>query len=390
MSNDEQIAYLTAQVERLSAELEELRGRVAQFEPAGPPAKTIVAASARNLPTAATVTSTGLKLLNRAGALTLFIGIIFFFKYAVDNQWIGAAGRVLMGVVAGLVLLGAGEWLRTKGQTVFAQGLDACGIATLYISAYAACDYYKLVGSAVAFIVFVVISGVAILLSRRHADPFLAAVGYLSAIAAPGLFQLMDPKIWNPNIWAWFGFIYLAAVAVLALVQAGAQSLRSLVMVSAAAVALEAFWVVNPGHPVACVLFFLSMAALHFRPPGAARRLPETYVIGHLFVLVAGARLLVFWFDLVSSAASRRSLLSEGESVFLAVYGAALLLSAVLRRSSADRVLGLALLGVVICKLYFIDVWVLTRFYRISAFVALGFLLLTSSYVYSRWKQRNA
>jgi uncharacterized membrane protein len=321
--------------------------------------------------------------------MTLFIGIIFFFKYAVDNQWIGAPGRVLLGVIAGLVLFGAGEWLRTRGQTVFAQGLDACGIATLYISAYAACDYYKLIGSAAAFITFVVISAAAVLLARRHTDPFLAAIGYMSAIAAPGLFRLVDPKIWSPNIWAWFGFVYLAVVAVLALIQAGTQSLRSLVIVTAAAVALEAFWVVNPGHPIACVLFFLAMAALHFRPPRTACKFSETYIIGHLFVLVGGARFLVYCADLVSSDASQRSLLSVGESVFLAVYGAALLLAAVLRRSSADRVLGLALLGVVICKLYFIDVWVLTRFYRISAFVALGFLLLTSSFVYSRGKQRN-
>jgi uncharacterized membrane protein len=377
----------------------ELRRRVARLEPTACPEKPIVPASApapaqvaapRALPQAATVTSTGLKLLNRAGALTLFIGIIFFFEYAVDNEWIGAAGRVLLGVIAGLALLVAGEWLRTRGQTIFAQGLDACGIATLYISAYAACDYYKLIGSTGAFIAFVLISAAAVQLSRWRGDPFLAAIGYMSAIAAIGLFRLIDPKIWSGNIWTWFGFLYLAGVVVLALMQAGAHSLRSMVIVSAAAAGLEAFWVVNPGHPIACVLFFLAMAALYFRPPRVAREIQETYVIGHVFVLIAGVRLLVFWFELVSSAASRRSLLSEGESVFLAVYGAGLLLSAVLRRSPVDRVLGLALLGVVICKLYFVDVWVLTRFYRISAFVALGFLLLTSSYVYSRWKQRNA
>ncbi|MBV8530946.1 MAG: DUF2339 domain-containing protein, partial [Candidatus Eremiobacteraeota bacterium] len=284
----------------------------------------------------------------------------------------------------------AGEWLRTRGQTVFAQGLDACGIATLYISAYAACDYYKLIGSVVAFIAFLLISAGAILLSRRHADPFLASVGYLSAIAAPGLFRLIDPNIWNPDVWAWFGFIYLATVAWLALVHAGVQSLRSLAIVSVAAITLQVFWVVNPQHPIACVLFLLAMAALHFRPPKAARNISETYIIGHVLVLIAGMRFLLFWFDLVSSATSRSSLLSEGESVFLAVYGAALLFSAVLRRSSVDRVLGLVLLGLVICKLYIVDVWVLTRFYRISAFVALGFLLLTSSFVYSRWKQRSA
>jgi uncharacterized membrane protein len=45
-------------------------------------------------------------------------------------------------------------------------------------------------------------------------------------------------------------------------------------------------------------------------------------------------------------------------------------------------------IGFVICKLYLYDVWLLTRFYRISAFVALGTLLLLASYVYSRFRNK--
>jgi uncharacterized membrane protein len=42
----------------------------------------------------------------------------------------------------------------------------------------------------------------------------------------------------------------------------------------------------------------------------------------------------------------------------------------------------------VVIKLYLYDVWLLTRFYRVSAFVALGILLLVASYVYSRFKEK--
>jgi hypothetical protein len=34
--------------------------------------------------------------------VTLVLGIAFFFKWAVDNQWIGPGGRVILGVIAGL------------------------------------------------------------------------------------------------------------------------------------------------------------------------------------------------------------------------------------------------------------------------------------------------
>ncbi|MBV9265724.1 MAG: DUF2339 domain-containing protein, partial [Acidobacteriaceae bacterium] len=47
---------------------------------------------------------------------------------------------------------------------------------------------------------------------------------------------------------------------------------------------------------------------------------------------------------------------------------------------------GLVLIGLVIIKLYLFDVWLLNRVYRISAFVALGALLLITSFLYSRYR----
>jgi uncharacterized membrane protein len=37
-----------------------------------------------------------------------------------------------------------------------------------------------------------------------------------------------------------------------------------------------------------------------------------------------------------------------------------------------------------VAKLYLVDVWVLGRLFRITAFLALGILLLALSYLYSR------
>ena len=46
--------------------------------------------------------------LARIGVLALIVGVGFFLKYAFDNNWIGPAARVILGVVAGLVMLGSG------------------------------------------------------------------------------------------------------------------------------------------------------------------------------------------------------------------------------------------------------------------------------------------
>ncbi|MBV9764309.1 MAG: DUF2339 domain-containing protein, partial [Acidobacteriaceae bacterium] len=77
------------------------------------------------------------------------------------------------------------------------------------------------------------------------------------------------------------------------------------------------------------------------------------------------------------------------DSVFLALYGVIVIAYGVLQRSVINRRLGLVLLGIVVVKLYLYDVWLMSSFYRISAFVALGVLLLTASFIYSRLKARG-
>lgn len=39
--------------------------------------------------------------------LLIFAATVFFLKYAFDNRWIGELGRVILGVAAGLALVGA-------------------------------------------------------------------------------------------------------------------------------------------------------------------------------------------------------------------------------------------------------------------------------------------
>src|SRR5450755_3499398 len=46
-------------------------------------------------------TQVGLTWINRIGVMTLILGVAFFFKYAIDNDWIGEGGRVIIGVIAG-------------------------------------------------------------------------------------------------------------------------------------------------------------------------------------------------------------------------------------------------------------------------------------------------
>lgn len=327
----------------------------------------------------------GLTILNRIGAITLAIGIIFFFKYAVDNQWIGAPGRVVLGLLAGFALVGAGEWLHSREQRVFAQGVAGCGVATLYISLYAAFAYYQLIPHATAFIVLLAACAFGVALSLRYGSLGLAAFGLIGGFLAPVLLH-------HQSSGAWLEFASLLLLDIVSVVIAVRQRWPPLIPVNAVWTVLAAAFLLGENHPGSFVIFTFSIAAVHLATAFSSRVTPpiETalYAVGHACFAIAAVREIALWARHHTAPANQASITSELGSVFLALYAVAMITSAVVRGSALDRLIGLTLVALVVAKLYLYDVWLLTRFYRISAFVALGVLLLAASYVYSRLKLR--
>jgi uncharacterized membrane protein len=90
--------------------------------------------------------------LSRLGALILILGLGFFIKHAFENDWIGPAGRVGLGLVVGVALFGLGTRLAARRYGAPAQGLVAAGLGTLYLVGYAAHELYELVGPRPAFL----------------------------------------------------------------------------------------------------------------------------------------------------------------------------------------------------------------------------------------------
>src|SRR5262249_51640263 len=43
--------------------------------------------------------------LNRIGIVAVLVGVSYFLKYAFDNEWIGPAGRVVIGLVVGMAVV---------------------------------------------------------------------------------------------------------------------------------------------------------------------------------------------------------------------------------------------------------------------------------------------
>ena len=57
--------------------------------------------------------------LNRIGITAVLIGVSYFLKFAFDNNWIGPAGRVAIGLLAGIAIVVWSENFRHRGYVIF-------------------------------------------------------------------------------------------------------------------------------------------------------------------------------------------------------------------------------------------------------------------------------
>jgi len=133
--------------------------------------------------------------LARIGIVAVIMGIVFFLKLAIDNSWIGETGRVVLGIVVGLALLGGGEFWRGK-YPIWAQPLTGGGIAVLYVSIFASFSLYGLISALTALGFFFLLTVTAAALSLRYEAMAIAILGIIGGFATPLLLseQLLDQR----------------------------------------------------------------------------------------------------------------------------------------------------------------------------------------------------
>lgn len=126
----------------------------------------------------------GENLANKIGIGILVLGIGFFVKYAIDQEWIGEIGRVAIGIVCGGILLGVAHRLR-KTFTAFSSVLVGGGIAVLYLTIALAFHEYQLFSQTAAFIIMLVITAFTVVLSIGYNRMELAIIGIVGGFASP-------------------------------------------------------------------------------------------------------------------------------------------------------------------------------------------------------------
>jgi uncharacterized membrane protein len=126
----------------------------------------------------------GENLANKIGIGVLVLGIGYFVKYAIDQNWIGIYGRVFIGILCGGLLLGLAHWLR-KSFAAFSSVLVGGGIAVLYLTIAIAFHEYQIFSQTLAFILMVIITGFTIVLAISYNRMELAVLAILGGFGSP-------------------------------------------------------------------------------------------------------------------------------------------------------------------------------------------------------------
>lgn len=150
--------------------------------------KKIAAAKPENKPGAGNLeVALGGKVAAFIGIAVLVLGVVFFVGYAISHGWIGPGMRIVLGLLAGGVLIALGHVSEIKGKNlhVFARVLTGGGAALLFFSVFAAHGIYDLIPS-IAALAGLLITVLAVMgLSVVYNSQIVALLGVSGAFITP-------------------------------------------------------------------------------------------------------------------------------------------------------------------------------------------------------------
>ena len=154
----------------------------------------------------------GARVAGWFGIVAVIVSVSFFLKLAFDRQLIGPTGRVMLGGIAGCALLALAERLRLRGYQAYAHVLSGGGIVILYLSVYAAYNFYHLTGQLPAFVLMAIVTATAVALAARYDAYAIAILGTVGGFMTP---KLLATNVDNEV--GLFGYVALLNAGVLAL-----------------------------------------------------------------------------------------------------------------------------------------------------------------------------
>jgi uncharacterized membrane protein len=370
--------------------------------------------------------------LNRVGIVAVLVGVSLFLRYAFESQWVGPAGRVLIGLLSGIGVIVLSEWFRLHSYPIFSFSLKALGLGTLYLSLWASFQVYEQISWVVAFISMIAVTASTIAMALWQEAEILALFALVGGFATPLLLYTHESRELPL-------FTYVALLNVATLILAASRPWSRLLLVGLLATVILYFaWYAifySPSELALTLAFATAFFAIFAIAPLLEGVYSSEEPNSHVLVFVASLNAGAYFFELYlmlermdntvawcalalsafyallsrfpqarneidSARALRRLHLAlctifitlaiairfESHWISMAWFAEAAALAAVgfWRRSAFVRWQALVLIAIAVAKVFAYDIWRLERGYRILGFFALGMLLLTVSFVYQR------
>ena len=150
-------------------------------------------------------------IISNLGIGMLLIGIGYIFRLAYDQGYITEEMAVLLGGLAGGVLMYLGTLAARRGRIILRQVLWGGGIATFYISVFAAYQGYGLIGGFTAFSLMCLVTGAGFILALLTNSLTMSVTAVLGGLLTPFVLQLEQLGLMGTGI-------YLLVMSVFAMI----------------------------------------------------------------------------------------------------------------------------------------------------------------------------
>lgn len=122
--------------------------------------------------------------LSRIGIVLLLLGVVFLFKYSIDQGWVIPPVRSFFGLMIGLALFTGGLQLEEESKPI-RQILLGGGIAAFYITGFATFQLYDFASYAVVWSFMIVVTLLGLSFSLQQDEALLSVTALLGGLGTP-------------------------------------------------------------------------------------------------------------------------------------------------------------------------------------------------------------
>jgi len=136
----------------------------------------------------------GVKLFSWIAGIALVLAALFFLSYSVEHGWLSPPVRASLGLATGVILLLICELRVARSYSFTANAMDGAGIAILYATLFAMHALWHLLPAGAVFVLMLIVTAIAVLLSIRRDSVFIALLGLVGGFATPALLSTGENK----------------------------------------------------------------------------------------------------------------------------------------------------------------------------------------------------